>query len=499
MVHGAPGGLALTLGAISGRTARRSDEDILRSACRGRGSLESAPGGGAQTHRHATLGAIHSPPKASRRSRMVSYQVLTISLSDITWVKRLGEGDYGEVWLCRHEGAKRDMAVKRINKGLLTEESRAAFLQEIKLLSSLRHANLVKVYGACDSPQQGIFLFIELCSGSWRDRLEQQAPISPQVQVSVLRGIANGMAYLHEKGIVHRDLKTANVLLRTRKETDPDYVVVSDMGLARYVDKGGQMTIRGTVWIMAPEMLRHEKYDGAVDVFSFGVLIAESLTRLDAEDIPRTSKYLIDWDELRTNSALQSLDPVADACHSRLLEIATACCQREPSSRPSFKELVVQLEAEAAQLDGLLAPAAASPAGGSSTDKRATAAKHSTALPAPIESPAAPPKSPPPPPLKPAKSKPAGKLAAQPPVSSGGGVLASLLPCCFTSRRREGVPSTMPDSTQFSLNITVPNISAPSLPSQTSSFKSTYRQTSEAPLSSSPSQASTPPSDVSKR
>lgn len=279
--------------------------------------------------------------------------VLSISLADISWVARLGEGDYGEVWLCRHEGAKRHMAVKMINEKLLSAECRAAFLREIRLLSSLRHANLVKVYGACDSPSRGLCLFVELCAGSWRARLSEPEPIAPATLVSVLRGVAAGMAYLHRKGIVHRDLKSANVLLRgARAEDDAEFAVVSDMGLARYVDVGGPaMTVCGTAWVMAPEMLAHGRYDALpCDVFAFGVLIAESVTRLDAEEVPRTGRFLVSWAELAQHAAVQAATGRRRACYERLLDLAAECCVHAPASRPRFAALVETLGCHAAQL-----------------------------------------------------------------------------------------------------------------------------------------------------
>lgn len=242
--------------------------------------------------------------------------------------------------------------MKKINEGLLNEESREAFLQEIRLLSSLRHVNLVKVYGACDSPTKGLFLFVELCTGSWRERLDDAAPIAPRTLVSVLRGVAAGMCYLHEKGIVHRDLKAANVLLRgARGEDDAEYPVVSDMGLARYVDKDGPaMTVRGTTWVMAPEMLRNGRYDATIDIFAFGVLIAESITRLEAEDIPRTKRFLVDWADLQTDVHITAATADRRMCYDRLLALAVDCCVDEPTERPSFARVVERLEEHAAQL-----------------------------------------------------------------------------------------------------------------------------------------------------
>ena len=214
----------------------------------------------------------------------------------------------------------------------------------------------------CESASDGSVLLVELCASSWRARLDDEKPISPLALVSVLRSVAAGMAYLHDKGIVHRDLKAANVLLRAAKgELDGEYACVSDMGLARHVDRDGRMSVRGTTWVMAPEMLRGAQWDGQIDVFAFGLLVIESVTRLDAEDIPRTAAFLVDWAELGAHPAAGSAEPARAALYRMLLALAADCCAAEPASRPPFSALAQSLEMlSTAEVARALAPSGAS-------------------------------------------------------------------------------------------------------------------------------------------
>lgn len=329
-------------------------------------SMTDGERGGLRSYRAPHVAGRAQPPAAAPagadRRGSQPLPLLSLSPSEIRWIRKLGAGDYGEVWLVRHEGAKREMAAKRIKSSLLAESAQAAaFLQEVRLLSSLRHANVVKVFGVCpETEADGCVLFVELCAGSWRQRLDRPEPIAPLALASVLRSVAAGMAYLHAKGIVHSDLKGENVLLRAhRTETDEEFACVSDMGLARHVDlQGGRMTVRGTCWVMAPEMLRgSEAWDGRADVFAFGLLILESLTRLGAEDIPRTASFLVDWPQLRQHVAAASGGAQASPFDEALLALAVECCAAEPDARPSFLSLADRLEALLAS-EAARAPAA---------------------------------------------------------------------------------------------------------------------------------------------
>lgn len=94
-------------------TERHSEDDVARSVNRGRPPSLDIDERQPQSTRHMTLPNELRSASGLRRRAPSSFTVLSISLADIKWIRMLGEGDYGQVWLCRHEGAKRDMAVSR--------------------------------------------------------------------------------------------------------------------------------------------------------------------------------------------------------------------------------------------------------------------------------------------------------------------------------------------------------------------------------------------------
>ncbi|KAK9167122.1 hypothetical protein Scep_002313 [Stephania cephalantha] len=138
--------------------------------------------------------------------------------------------------------------------------------------------------------------------------------------------VCEGMEYLHQNNIIHRDLKTANLLM------DVDHVVkVADFGVARFQSQGGVMTAEtGTYRWMAPEVINHQPYDQKADVFSFAIVLWELITAKVDRNI-------------RSN-ADQGLRPeLPENAHPKLLSLMQRCWEADPSNRPSFSEITFEL------------------------------------------------------------------------------------------------------------------------------------------------------------
>ncbi|ONM56883.1 Serine/threonine-protein kinase STY17 [Zea mays] len=147
--------------------------------------------------------------------------------------------------------------------------------------------------------------------------------------IRIASDVSKGMNYLHQINIVHRDLKTANLLM------DDQVVKVADFGVARVKDQSGVMTAEtGTYRWMAPEVIEHLPYDHRADVFSFGIVLWELLTgKLPYEDMtPLQAAVAVVQKDLRPTIAVDT--------HPMLAELLQRCWQKDPALRPTFAEIV---------------------------------------------------------------------------------------------------------------------------------------------------------------
>ncbi|KAF7660779.1 hypothetical protein LDENG_00275300 [Lucifuga dentata] len=209
---------------------------------------------------------------------------------------RLGEGGFGTVYKGLLNG--KPVAVKKLNlmDDISLDELQTQFNQEIQTLKVLKHENLVDMVGfSCDG-QHPCLIYAYMANGSLLDRLaclDESPPLSWQQRCSIAVGTASGLEYLHTNHHVHRDVKSANILL------DESFVAkISDFGLTRASAKRSSTTMMtervvGTRAYMAPEALRGEITPKS-DVFSFGVVLLEILSGLPPADENREPQFLME-------------------------------------------------------------------------------------------------------------------------------------------------------------------------------------------------------------
>ncbi len=189
---------------------------------------------------------------------------------------KIGEGGMGVVYLAEDTKLKRQVAVKFLPHHISTnEEEKKRFEIEAQAAASLNHPNIATVYAIEDSGDNK-FIVMEYVEGvELKDKIKS-GPIPIGEAISIALQIAEGLEAAHKKGIIHRDIKSSNIMI-----TNDGKVKIMDFGLAR-IGKGDQLTkvgsTVGTIAYMSPEQAKGEIVDHRTDIWSFGVVLYEMLT-----------------------------------------------------------------------------------------------------------------------------------------------------------------------------------------------------------------------------
>jgi ligand-binding sensor domain-containing protein len=189
----------------------------------------------------------------------------------------LGEGSVGVVYLAFDKTSRIYVALKVIGEKLMDDpDNKARFKREGRILSKLRHPFVVKVYATGEFMGRGYIAMEILKNGDLKSYLIKNFPLKETDLERILIGLLEGLVYIHKEGIVHRDLKCANVMLDDHLNPKIMDFALSKSALITTMTRIG--TIMGTLGYVAPEQITGGKTDQRSDIFSFGVMMYELLT-----------------------------------------------------------------------------------------------------------------------------------------------------------------------------------------------------------------------------
>ncbi|KAG7197645.1 hypothetical protein KM043_016469 [Ampulex compressa] len=248
------------------------------------------------------------------------------SISELQW---LGSGAQGAVFSGKLN--KEVVAVKKVREPRETD---------IRHLRKLNHPNIVQFKGVC-TQAPCYCIIMEFCPyGPLYDLLRAGEPVPPPRLVSWSKQIAAGMAYLHAHKIIHRDLKSPNVLIG-----QGEVVKISDFGTSReWNEISTRMSFAGTVAWMAPEIIRNEPCSEKVDIWSYGVVLWELLSgEVPYKDVDSSA---IIWGV--GNNSLHL--PIPASCPEGYRLLVKQCWAAKPRNRPSFKHIEIHLGIAAAEV-----------------------------------------------------------------------------------------------------------------------------------------------------
>ncbi|XP_059318413.1 serine/threonine-protein kinase STY13-like [Lycium ferocissimum] len=267
-----------------------------------------------------------------------NYDEWTIDLRKLNMGPAFAQGAFGKLYKGSYNGE--DVAIKLLEKpendlerAHLMEQ---AFQQEVMMLARLKHPNIVRFIGACRKPMVWCIVTEYAKGGSVRQFLARRQNRSVPLKLAVKQAldVARGMEYVHDLNLIHRDLKSDNLLIAADKS-----IKIADFGVARIeVQTEGMTPETGTYRWMAPEMIQHRPYTHKVDVYSFGIVLWELITGM----LPFQKMTAVQAAFAVVNKGVRPAIP--NDCLPVLSEIMTRCWDANPDNRPPFSQVVRMLE-----------------------------------------------------------------------------------------------------------------------------------------------------------
>jgi len=337
-------GAAIIGAVVMSRRKKRIDNrlstNLPLTGASARPSIELTEGGDA-VYRGINIGGntVAVIPTNSTAPGVGIGQSWEIKYSQLSFDKEIGQGAFGIVYLGKWRGSQ--VAIKTI-KNLLTDKQLEDFKQETSVMAKLRpHRNIVTFLGVCTEPGNPLCIVTEYMSrGSLWGRLNHPTPISDELKLKWVRGIACGMLHLHSENLVHRDLASRNVLLGD----DEGVPKITDFGMSRISgdgsgDSGAKQTKSdvGPLKYMPPESIMDRIYSTKSDIWAFGVTIIEIATQ--KEPYPGMETV-----QAATKVTHGYRHPIPENLNPYIVTMINECFSTNPSDRPEFDKLFGRLE-----------------------------------------------------------------------------------------------------------------------------------------------------------
>ncbi|KAF1761697.1 hypothetical protein GCK72_009953 [Caenorhabditis remanei] len=283
---------------------------------------------------HHKQNRLHDETPTSVLINPIGRQSWELNHADVTMTKTLGEGAFGEVKLgtLKRESETLDCAVKTAKLEKMTKEQIKEITSEARIMRGLNHKNVVRCYGvaAVDEP---LLVVMELVPGGGLDGYLQKNSVSWPEKLDIITQVAAGIAYIHSKNIMHRDIAARNVLYGKG--------VVSDFGMSR-IGTEYQMNPNKKVPIrwLSPETLITFVYTQQTDIFAFSILCWEVIEN-GTQPYPEFKVVEVHQKVAKDDYRM----PIGDKVPSQLADVIKKCWTRNANLRPSMSQVVLMMTA----------------------------------------------------------------------------------------------------------------------------------------------------------
>ncbi|KAF2071709.1 hypothetical protein CYY_006970 [Polysphondylium violaceum] len=274
------------------------------------------------------VAAISKPPPPSIVSPRKNKDLWNIDFSELTFDNVIGNGRYGEVSLGQWLGTP--VAIKKLMEN--DEEANGLVDREIEILKEIRHPQIVQFLGVSRNKENETHIITEFMDGGdlFDALIFGDFELTWKEKLRISLDIAQACRYLQRQGILHRDLKSQNVLLGSNKRAK-----LCDLGLARVFDdrinKRLTSNLGSDAW-MAPEMFMGEEYDYKVDVFSYGIVLVEIITNAVPDPRDPMKRFAF--------NSQNFMKKVPSECPPAFAKLTVDCTLTNPKERPSFTQIL---------------------------------------------------------------------------------------------------------------------------------------------------------------
>ena len=237
----------------------------------------------------------------------------------------IGSGTFGNVYKASHPIDGRTYAIKVIAISDQDKDSIPKAVNEVRLLASLEHPNIVRYFGSFISAQNELCIQMEYCKSTLEELLKSNE-IDFTKKINIMFQIAHGVSYLHNLNIIHRDLKPANILIRAN-----NIVRISDFGISSLDYNISCFDSYGTYIYTDPQIYNHKRLpDKYGDIYSLGIILTEMLlsfkTQMERAAVLGNITNSKDWE---------------NTIHPFAFKTISCCTDKDLTKRPTANDLVL--------------------------------------------------------------------------------------------------------------------------------------------------------------